>query len=72
MVREILCTGHRDLPYDDDKGVRRSLTGVADRSQYGYSLDYRRMTIGPGFDLQSSVMSAPKYTRRLDFTTGKR
>ena len=45
---------------------------MADTSQYGYSLDYRRMTIGPGFDLQSSVMSAPKYTRRLDFTTGKR
>ena len=42
-----LC-GHRDLPYDDDKGVRRSFTRVVDRSQYGYGLDYHRMTIGPG------------------------
>ena len=30
------------------------------------------MTLGPGLDLQSSVTSTPKYTRRLDFTTGKR
>ena len=37
------------LPYDDDKGVRLfSFTRVVDRSQYGYGLDYRRMTIGPG------------------------
>ena len=38
----------RDLPYDDDKEVRRSLTRVVDMSQYGYSLDYCRMMIGPG------------------------
>ena len=44
---EYCALRHRDLPYGDDKWVRCSLTRVADRSQYGYSLDYRRMTIGP-------------------------
>ena len=44
---------------------------MADTSQYGYSLDYRRMTIGPGLIFNLLLQAHRSTLRRLDFTTGK-
>ena len=45
---------------------------MADRSQYGYGLDYCRMTIGPGLIFNLLLRAYRSTLRRLDFTTGKR
>ena len=41
-------------------------------SQYGYGLDYRRMTIGLGLIFNLLLQAHRSTLRRLDFTTGKR
>ena len=54
------------------RGKTIFLTGVADMSQYGYGLDYRRMMIGPGLIFNLLLRAHRSTLRRLDFTTGKR